>query len=229
MNVTRFLGLDQTECFTRSYHLYDDGGYIKLYNQRMTAKCDNAVLPFFAYSAINANLLDPVDTFGFCDNINDRIQAGYNQRQDYVNGQVSDAQTVVNNYEDQIANLNKIGDHLPVIIDGLTDVQLTWGYIYHNMTSARSKEITSTSVTIYTKQNIELLNQTIADWVMQGRKSLTYVRGSIPPDDSLLNYEDPLIANFEKIELLDDHIVQYTTYIDQLVIFSLMKFIHLAP
>lgn len=87
------------------------------------------------------------------------------------------------------------------------------------MTSLRSIDITSTSVTIYTKQNIELLNNTIADWVMQGRKSLTYIRGTIPASASLLDYHDPLIANFDKIELLDDHITQFTTYIDQLVSF----------
>jgi len=34
---------------------------------------------------------------------------------------------------------------------------------------------------VFIKQNTELLNNTIADWIMQGRSSLEFFRGTITP------------------------------------------------
>lgn len=170
-----------------------------------------------AYSQLTEDLLNPVDTFGFCDGVNERIQDGYNFRAKQVNTALLDAQEHVADIEHRIELLTDLGSHIPVIIKQLYEILENWSFVYHNMTSSRSSLITNISVTVFVKDNIMLMNETLADWVMQGRNSLSYIKQTVPEDASLLNYLDPLIADFEKIELLGGHLVDFNSYIDQLL------------
>jgi hypothetical protein len=170
-----------------------------------------------AYSQLTEDLLNPVDTFGFCDGINQRIQDGYNFRANQVNAALLGAQEHLADVENQIDLLSDLGSHLPVIIKQLYEILENWSFVYHNMTSARSSLVTNISVTVFVRDNLQLMNETLADWVMQGRNSLSYMKETVPEDASLLNYLDPLFADFEKIELLGGHLVEFNSYIDQLL------------
>ncbi len=95
------------------------------------------------------------------------------------------------------------------------------------MTNEDQLEVSTVSGII--NENLQLFNETAIDWVMTARYSLEFMK-ALPNNgnksqfydnycekETLFNQKQKLQTNFLKINLLSDHLLNLTTYLENLV------------
>jgi len=213
VDTSNKLGIDKYQCFTNKFILYNEGGFITQYDVESQNQCSNFILPFFGFMTSQKNLLQPSNSFAFCEDIEKRIIEQLELKQWELKKDLNFSKGNQSLYERYSHSLITIQKKSLLVITRNDEIKTKWRSIYDYLTNEQKLDFVNMSAIV--EEHINLLNDTLLDWVMTSRHSLEFLKG-LSTQSTLFNNSKILVDNFGKINTLNQHMLNLTTFLQGL-------------
>jgi hypothetical protein len=206
---------DKRMCYSRFFGPYQ-GAVLKKYNLATVERCENAVLPYFAYESRIKDLLQTATSFGFCSNIDYNMNQELYKRIDELNEDIKAEmknQTAVKKVLEQLKNIT---DSMSFIVTQLHAVETSWQAISQNITYF-SEGTGVVNVSNVFRTNVLLMNESLVSMYQIAIASDEYVHSKKFYNDGTLNDFKLLTDYFQRIDLLSNNVLEFAGYLDALI------------